>query len=862
MSFDTPIVVLGSLILLLLPGALLARPFPLLWRRLTWGERFVPAFLLSAGYLSLIWALAQAWFPQLDSVAWVWGGGVLVLFALGLFRPVSQGAGPTLHPPGDSRATIWVLPILLLATIVMLIEGGSLGYIHDSLDFVSFIRRTVQTNQIDILTGSYANTEGMGPDPRRGAFHLGLALLSSLGRVDPIEIWRSLPVALVPLSLWIFYVSFRRLLESAGAAAFALLLLLSVHLFGPNHFFHNLAYASRFGWVYSWVGLWALGLFLDAERADRTPPLSWSPLLYPPGRKGRPGAAAAALAVFGAPILLGIHVLSALTYILGLAAFCWVWRFSKREPGPVQRWISLIPIASAVALAPALALKVMQSYSTANPIFDHPQGLLYLGGGFALLAPNHFIQWFGWVGLLGVILTLPMIPRATVRRDFAFFVGATVVAGLILLNPVAVWVIEKAGAHSVLFRVILLVPFFQVLGFYSIWAVRKWVERPSKTALILPTLFLGALAWGVVLEARQAIAFFAEPARRRAAWEESQPLQDALAFLDTEAPEPVVVFSDPITSYQIPAYSRHYAMAPFNQHSSPADPRACERMQDAHRVQSAFVPLDETLRTLAKYDASYLVENQSFPRYVKFYGTFVEPAAWPATRAKFAAVPDIFVPIYDESGVRIYEIHYPDEYPQHATENPSLVLTAAEAAGRTTEEIARDLGAHPLRFQPVDGLEPIGIFWDEGGFAVGDYIDIWMLWRRTGPPGELPVEAFFRAETVFPDDRIYHPLFGKPFRRIYERRNGETYRFGRWHGPLEGSFPLYLWEDGAIYIEKFELPIPDFAATGRYTMSMKMERVPFSPSFHLVDFFNVRDSFDGKPIGEVELFANPEDGSN
>ncbi len=751
-------------------------------------------------------------------------------------------------------ATVLTLLSVAATAVVMIRDGGSLGFVHDSLDFVAFVRRMLETGRIDILSGAYANTEGMGADARRGAFHFGMTLVCAVTRVDPTEMWRWLPSFLSPLAIWIFFAAFRRVLNSARSAGLAVFFFTASLLFAPEHFLHNLAYASRLGWIYSLVGLWAVALFLDIEQTDRTPPGGWKAYALPPHKPGRPGKIPALLTALGGAILLGVHVLSAAQYIYSVAAFAWVRAWSRRDPRPVRRWLWLLPIGALAAALPFLALKLLQSYSTANPFFDHTQGLLYVFGDAAVLMPDRIAAWFGWPGVLALILIVPLIPRILESRAITFLVGSTLASLLVLFNPVATAIIEKAGAHSLLFRMLYVFPLYPILGFYGDWALRRLTDPIQAWRRVLAVAYLGLLAVFCFMELRSAQTFLSKPSYFLSAWSESVALRDALQKLERLDTQSGVVLADPVTSYQIPAFSHFHAVAPLHQHSSPSDDRAGERMRHVRAALNPFVSMDETLRILRQYDVHYVLLNHSFPGYVREYMAFIQPEAFETERVKFDSQPSVFRPVLEEAGIIVYLFQDPGpEFQDPGIVNPYLILRPEQTEGLSAEEICGVFGAEPLGMDPVEGLEPLGIVWNAPAFETGDYVKVTTYWRRTGPPRDLPVESFYRFETQFPNERFYHPLTGKPYRRWYEQRNGVTYRFGRFHRPLEGIFPSFLWEEGAVYEDEFWIPIPRHAAPGLYKASIKLQVQPFSPNLRLADYFNVRDSLDGYPVGEVRI---------
>lgn len=849
----------GSAGLFLLPGALLARRSALLWKRLSRGERILPAALLSAGVYGLVYLVALSTRPTLDFALTLW---LLVLAGLaawnladlrkaGRAHPGLSAPRP-LDPPGGSHAWLWTVPILGFAWVAMMIEGGSLGFSHDSLDFAGYVHRMLLTSRIDVASGAYPEGGGLAPDPRRGAFHLAAALLCRISGVSPTEMWRVFPTFLVPLALWIFYASFRRLMQSAWVALASLLFFVMATFFTGDHFINNLAYASRLGWVYSWIGLWAVALALDQDRVDHTPPPDWGPRPAAPRRGGR---AAWGLAVAGAPILLGIHILSAAQFLISLGAFTWCWALARREPKGPRRMLWLAPLLSAALLAPLLALKLRQSYSAANPLFDHPQGLLYLAGNWTVLGPMPLAAWFGWPGLLGILLALPLLAHFRRGREFAFLAGSTVVPFLIVLNPVAMRVIEGAHAHSLLFRALYVVPYFQVLGWYSVWAWRR-LARPDGKRLLAPACYLAVALVFLGLHYREAARAWNTPQILRAALRELPELRSALHALDSIEPRPSVVVSDPITSYAIPAYTRHYAMTPLNQHSSPSDDRTPERIQDSQAILSAYVGIRETVGLLRKYGAQYILVNQSFPRYQAEYYTLISPDAYPRQREKFLTRGRIFEPVYDRGGILIFRYHDPGaafEGDSLDAPNPFRLLTPEEAAGRSREELARRFGASPFAGPAVGGLELVATRPDSQVFHAGEPVVLHGYWRRTGEPMALPVEAFVRCESPYPDRRFESPLLGRFWRAWYETRNRTVYRFGRLIDPLAAVMPDYLWEPGAVYRDQLFAVCPGNARPGLYRVRVRLQQIPFTPNVRLRDLFTLHDSLEGSLVGEVRI---------
>ncbi|MFN8548566.1 MAG: hypothetical protein U0527_11555 [Candidatus Eisenbacteria bacterium] len=855
----------GGLVFLL-PGLFLTQAIGVLRRRAPSSERLLPAFLLSAGVFGLVYASALALHLSLGTALKLELSLSAFAALAGIWRTHQDRArAQVLSPDGGVAATRWVLGLMVAVFIWMLKDGGSLGTVHDSLDFVAFVHRMLLTDRVDLAVAAYPDGGNLAPDPRRAAFHLAAAFVCRLSGVAPTDLWRALPTLLAPLALWVFFVTTRRVLRSHRAAAFGTFAFALATLFDRDRFLQNLGYASRVGWVYSLVALWAVALWLDVTRADELPPPDWRP--FSPPRRGRALLLVAALA---APILVGVHILSALQCLLALLALTWSWAFFLREPQPVRRTLLLLPVASGLALVPLLLLQVGRTYSSANPLFDHPQGLLMLGGPLAVLGPTALARWFGWPGLLGVIVGLLALRHARWDRGAAFLFGSTAVMLLVVLNPLAVAIVEKAKAHSVLFRVMYVAPIYPALGWLADWA-RARAKRPTPRRG-LAVLVTAGIVLAFALQIAGALRFWGEGPGRHVAFEENLPLRRALAALDAMEADARTVASDPITSYEIPAYTRHYVLCPYNQHSSPADDKAIARTYDASAILKPLVSPAQTWRRIEAYDVRYVLLNQTYPRYFRSYLSFVSPSTFPAQKAKFDAEPDRYTLDYGEDSIWIYRVRREAGPPRDEaawcpapvvsgeappSRDSLRVLAASDAANRSREELARALRIQPSSIAPADGLELIGlVFADSNGgrYRPGGFVHLRSYWRQRGPV-TLPVEAFLRAEAITGDAKLDHPLFGRLYRAWREARRGEVLRFGRMHQPLEVWYPPYLWDEGAVYRDDYWLPIPTQAPPGRYRLRVHLAVTPYAENLALTDLISVRDSFDGPVVDEFEVVA-------
>src|SRR5262249_10264427 len=131
---------------------------------------------------------------------------------------------------------------------------------------------------------------------------------------------------------------------------------------------------------------------------------------------------------------------------------------------------------------------------------------------------------------------------------------------------------------------------------------------------------------------------------------------DALAWMDRGLPPGTVVLSDPATCYSIPAYTRHWVTALADQHSSPNDSLALDRILDARDALDPYAPWSRTAEVVARWGATAIALNGRFP----------EPPAldywapgrdwYDAARARLERAPQAFERVYDHDRFSVYVI--------------------------------------------------------------------------------------------------------------------------------------------------------------------------------------------------------------
>ena len=205
---------------------------------------------------------------------------------------------------------------------------------------------------------------------------------------------------------------------------------------------------------------------------------------------------------------------------------------------------------------------------------------------------------------------------------------------MILFFPPIVRVVLAAHAHSLLFRVVLTIPYAATLAYCTLGALERLrAPRPANVALAGATLAI--VLMGLTSQFASIRASWAIPEGRRAEYKENEALMRALDFIDRRFPTVQTILSDPLSSYSIPAYTKHDAVAPLNQHSSPTDPSVDDRIRDVQDALNGRVGLQRTFRVIRRYGAGLILVNQSFARLTSSYYYFVTPLAYQEQRAKF-----------------------------------------------------------------------------------------------------------------------------------------------------------------------------------------------------------------------------------
>jgi hypothetical protein len=844
-----------SQVLFLVVGALilLGSGFGLIWlipplrRSLTTIESTIAALLISSG-ITGIWAFIGR-HTGMRLRGW---GIVLLLVSAGLLvagamaRRAARATARTKAQPAARAATRpenerenerehdaepepagyrrFVLSLAALGFILMLFQGGSLSPVQDSLDFVSFVRESIETGDLAPASPIYHAPPGIPPDPRRGSFHTQVAAICDLARTSPTDGWKWLPRLITPIAI-IGLAAMLRMWIGTRAAMLATLLFVATKFFTSEHFLQNY-YASRFGWIAGWGALLLFGKALvRRSREDGPAPAA-----------GRSRVILLAIAAASPALLLSVHLMTGFQVLLSLGCAGLAVLFDRASVREDRRAVALLAIGSVALLIPALLIRLAgtpRGEIAANPLFDHLYGVMLLAPGWPIYPPTDLLMRAGISGIAAMILGIGLVASARRSRAAGFLGWSTVVPIVILFFPPLTRIIVGAHAHSVFARVLLTIPFAGILAWCSLIAVDR-IRRggPARWAgfAVLLLVALGLAGQGVTTAAAW------RPGRGDGSGGD-QPLLAAYTFLEERFPRTETILSDPITSYSIPAYTRHEAVSPFEQHSSPSDPTVDDRIRDVQEALNGRIGLARTFEVLRRYHVGLILLNQSFPRYTAGYYVFISPIAYGEQSAKFENAPAYFEKVYDAQKIRIYRVHDP---------GPGVPLPGDPP----NADRIPDTGEPPLlRLGPLD---LISASWGPEAHPRGKQFPMELRWRSTGPPTDLPVicEMKFRLRDLPGGAR--RDLIGRTISALFvPTLDLEVLRFGFAYRPIEAFFPDFLWKPGEAYRDSCWISVPPRARDGIYDVYFRLRTQSIAPVLVLNETLRSDFGKDWTRVGEL-----------
>ena len=822
-------VVLAAVVLLLSPG--------LAWLRLLragppGGAWLAPAWALGMGVawnavLLSVCALARVPFTALTAAslplnAMLW----LAAWRAAVANPGSEGAAR-----GERSLSGVALALTLLAAAAAAAHALRLGapllYVSDSPDHIGTIRRMLEHGQLFPSDAFFRAAGSAGVDPRKFLWHGDVALVVRLARVSPLEAWRTLPALLSPLLVLNMAALGMLLSGPAGAAVSAWVLLLT--------YGHSLASTVLRETVYA------------AKLADQLALATSVAVLADLARPSRPARLAAAVLAAAAA---SVHVFAAFQLALVIGALaCGLWLRDRAIREPLTRLVGTA-LACALAVLPFALWQVLRTPTPVNPIHTDPQGLLWLWSGARVVSPGVIWEWMGPAFILIPLLLIGL--RRELRESAAalWLLTTTLAATAVLFVPPVVDLLRPRLGY-LLMRAVWMTPLAAVAG----WGLPRLAAqlRGSPRERLSAALMLAVSALALMPAARDALDTALHGGRIEASeyGRSALPWRSELEWFDSHFPAGSVVLADPVTSYAVPMLSSGHVVTLMDQHSSPSDPHALERLVDA---RDALDPQGEWSRAAAvvkRYGVDAIMLNDRFREvppldyWTPRHGWFV------AGRARFDAHPEAFERVLDHGDFVIYR--------------PNGAALDALARGWTERQ-----GVRPYR----PGIDPIAHRLGSGSPMV---LDLWLA-PRLAAPGDsvrgvlrwecerrLPVGSYvvaLRFDRALPGGLFPPAWIAKPVRKVIEKFQRERYRFRDDHLPVGGDFGVDLWPPGMVVRDSFTVVVPRDVAAGDYRVGVRMVHQPHYPNLRLSDYFFEEDSFAGLVVGAFRVSPPPGGASN
>ena len=753
-------------------------------------------------------------------------------------------------PGGDLNAThrsgrnTALLGGVLFAVCVAAFSGtGELGWSTDSLDHVSFVSRSVESGVLFPRDSYYRDGDGISVDPRKGLWHPVLSLWTYQAHAPADRVWRDAPAFLSFFALCSFLFYAIQLCGSMHCAALSLAFFLLFYGGEGITWLTKVGFSRNVAQIALWIDLAFLFVYY---RTGKRAYLFAGALLACVGT--------AFHVVFA--MLLGVSLAGVFLYVTLLRSGA-AWRGAFWRSVPWQLAGMAIP----------LAIRAPGASVVSNAIHTHMQGMLVFSHNLAIVDPVELVTRYGLVFFFALLAApfFPLVGGRAERRGLAFMLF--VVPVILVLDPLIASALERRIGY-LHYRILDAAPLVVVLALVVGGLAERLVmgaaaargsgmrPRPLLSARGAANRIMAAvlLALFVAYPLRMASLHLAGSVRTLQKKSSSIPPSYAslISALEGKIPDHSVIASDPMTSYVLSAYTSHFVTVILDQHCSPADTSAIERLREARNLLSPAIPLSASRAWLDRTGADYVLINANLPERADFFNSFL-PEEASKTREKFLACPSFSASVLDLDGFHLFRLRR--DSPGSLSEEACSVARMAGVPCSPSGESSGDGGIFDDGGTDVGGgISLVNLTVDNYLLRSGDTLAGHFCWTalRKASFG-LPLDVIIRIDAVFPRGAFYREWYGKQYRRIIERRGGGYYRF-TWRTRLM-SGPAYpdMWEAGRSARQDFALPLPASIMPGPYEVRVKVIRAPYLENRRVADYLSNDDSLQGVPVGMIYL---------
>ncbi len=726
-----------------------------------------------------------------------------VLLLFGLERS-SASPGGTEGPSASPGR--WGLLVLVGSVGLALWSGAPTSATSDGPDHVTTVNNILRTGDPFPASGLVPFGEITVPDPRKGTYHVGLAVASELSGVPPYRLWPSVPAVVAPSWLALLGLVGLALGLCSGRAAVAMGLG-AVFLGGyGTPWMTRIGYGAHMGYVTALAATWT---FLEAVRTGRR---SW---IVATGVLGAVSGCIHPMAPFfllvpAVGVLLGTggdsrsRALRTLTLVVGLLLPVAAWRWSQLsgDPNPLH-------------------LQVM-------PVFG-------LAEGWSVLWPGELIRLLGGIGLLGVGL-LPFLWRRFPAGAPRAWVLAAAFGGL---GPVLIPGLFDLGARftsSLPIKLVVLAPWIFVLPVAFAWT--RWPARAG--ALLVGALVLWALPGGLSRFEPTRVAGYRPPA-----------LAEALAVLRAE-PDTLVVVATPRVSALIASETQHDPITVYHQHGHPLDSHGLRRLVNLGILLAPQTRDGDRLDLLRRSGADRVLLVRD-PRGGGDQDLAVgsDPALYPS---RVAALEFSSWSYREGAGTDwgLWGMTTGSGFTQEllATAPPSPPVTAS-APGRLAQPIPREEGeAEGVRLVAVEFPDPVRagepmdcVFWWSGEQVDRDPEALAAGW---------PVQAHVRLV------RATAPASGSKLARHLRMHLDRPETLDRYRTPVQpfaGAWPSPGWPARGVVADTCRIHLPATLEAGEYRLSIRVLARNLFETIDLRDVLQEQDRWSGRTLARIQVLA-------
>ncbi|MCU0639581.1 MAG: hypothetical protein MUF59_06910 [Candidatus Krumholzibacteria bacterium] len=725
----------------------------------------------------------------------------------------------------EKRAGIIILLLLMAGILFLVLSGGDPVLLTgDSPDHIAWISAISRTHEAFPDRFYYPDGGILTHDIRKGMMHALLGSVNALtGRADAWAIW---PVvsAIGALSMILaLYCAGLVLFSSQATGLVAVFIFIFLYRGGLGGY-HLVSTGTGYllGRAYYIAALMTVPALLRS--GDRRLLLLLS---------------AASIAATGAHIahFVVIAFMCAVVFILLFTAK----KRGRRSFTPLS-WI-LIPAALVAAVnIPYLLLRYFRDYAPANPLHTHTQGVMYITERFFVLNPVVFMQETGFTGILA-LAALFILWKASRRDDSLRLLFSLQIAYYILVFTPILFPLLHEKLSYLLIRMEFVAPSIIVSSFLitALWNGLRGTRRNiGRSALAAGWL---AVILFAVLPAVNSIRAFAysphEYGQIRA--QSALGLSDLYDHINNNIAGGGVILSDPVTSFSLPAFTAQYVVCPYDQHSTPNDSTAIERLRDC---RSVFSPLATPLlvaRAMEKYGADYILVNGRLPGSIRTMYWLPGRDESRALVSMLESAPGVFNKVFeaDEAVLFRYDREMAHAFSLAAHPRPFFgnELSPEELAG------ARESGEKGIVISRLETRNSV--------VKRGETFEAVIHWALNEPVYFGSYMAHVRFDTDFPRTAFYWQWYGKIYRKILEKIKGTRYRFRADNQPLGGILPPDTWPLATDVADSVVIKIPHDAAPGLYTISVRMSQTTQYPNYRAKDILTDDDFFSGTNVGRL-----------